>query len=201
MKYTPNPISRLAFILIVFGSISANAAINVRIQPSEDGTKTYFTVSWDSLSGSNGIGDGPWPFHSPVDHSVVGSSKADYREWPTFGDFKSDATREVFFRSESPSYVSSVSGFGIHLDNDEEGDVGDDFGLTFTGGTVPASGSFVAETDTYEDGFSAMWKEGEHLGPSGSLIEVSAVPIPEPSSCIFMGLSALAVATLRRRSN
>lgn len=94
-----------------------------------------------------------------------------------------------------------MAGFGLYLDNDVEGGPGDDFGITFSDGLMPSSGSFIAETDTYIGRFSSMWKAGIHTGPDGSSIEASTVPIPEPSSTLLLGLSALGLITRRRRTN
>jgi hypothetical protein len=201
MRYLAKPRTYAAALL--FSSLlagGAHAAVNVLIQPSGDGSKTYFTVSWDSLTGSSNFGNGPWSLGNSVDHTVIGSSSANWQLWQEFGDYKSSTTNELFLRNGTPDYFSTVTGFGLYLDNDTEGGVGDDFGITFDGGTVPASGSFVAETTTWSGGFAAMWKTGTHAGPGGSTIIVTASPIPEPATSLFAALGALALLQRRRKA-
>ena len=190
--------SAAALLLTGLLSATASAAVNVVIQPSGDGSKTYFTVSWDSLDGAINQDNGPWNVGNSVDHSVIGSSSANWQLWSDFGDYKFATTNELFLRNGTPNYSSSVTGFGIYLDDDTEGAVGDDFGITFDSGPVPAFGSFVAETDTYVGGFAAMWKVGTHAGPNGSSITVTASPIPEPATSLFAALGSLALMRRRR---
>lgn len=189
----------LSLAALTFPDLS-HGALDVLIQPSEDGSQTYFTVSWDSLDGSADLGTGSQSFGDPVDHSDVGDSIVIWTLWSDFGDYKFPATNEVFLRQGTPGYLVNPVGFGLYLDDDFERGPGDDFGITFSGGSFPSSGSFLVRTPTYGGGFLSMWKPGVHTGPAGSSISVTTVAfVPEPSSAGLWGLSVIWLSRHRRR--
>lgn len=197
-KSKPAVLSGLAATLL-FPALSPGA-VDVLIQPSEDGLKTYFTVSWDSLEGAVDFGTDTQMLGDPVDHTATMESVVVWMLWSDFGDYKSQASNEVFLGAGSPGYASTPAGYGVYVDNDFEDAPGDDFGIISNGAAIPSSGSFVAETTTWQGGFTAMWKPGTHAGPSGSRIVVTtAAYIPEPGAALLLGMATAGGALVRRR--
>ena len=188
-----------SFVLTLSGF--ANAGLIMTIQPSADESKTYFTVEWDSLAGTDFTRITNLPTHNPITQISEGISSTFWNHWRDVGDYKTGVSNEFFLRTGSTSYSSNLASAGLYLD-DDSGLEADDFGLVFDNFIIPPSGSFIIEVSTYTGGFTSLWNLGTYTNNPNVTIVVTKdafIPtdVPEPSTLAIFALGLMGLASRR----
>lgn len=180
----------------------SRADVTVTIQPSGDGSQTYYNVSWDDLAGGLLLGVGSLPTNDPVSAARLSNVTMDRVYWEDVGGYVTGAINNDFYLDGASIVSSSPANYGVYVDYDGAGT--DDFGILIRSpGAVSSSGSFLLVTATRAGGFGSAFNVGTFTNNANATITVSNTPfspvaaIPEPTT--LFGVAGLVSTFLFRR--